>query len=77
MTTLSEPYLKTGGDPRTLTDYAALRDELGKLSHPARPDVNWPHAEKLCLSLFEHNRVELQIYTFDDNPPGQKRNRPH
>lgn len=60
MNNLSERYLKTGGDPRTLVDYAALRDELGKLSHPARPDVNWPLVEKRCLSLFEHNGVELQ-----------------
>jgi len=52
--------LKTGSDPRTLPDYAALRDELAKLSHPARPDVNWQYAEKLCLSLFEQNGVELQ-----------------
>ena len=52
--------LKTGGDPRTLPDYAALRDELGKLTHPARPDVNWQYVEKLCLSLFEQNGVELQ-----------------
>lgn len=52
--------LKTGDDPRTLPDYAALRDELSKLSHPARPDVNWHYAEKLCLSLFEQNGVELQ-----------------
>lgn len=57
---LSERYLKTGGDPRTLPDYAALRDELGKLSHPARPDVNWHCVEKLSLALFEHNGVELQ-----------------
>lgn len=57
---LSERYLKTGGDPRTLPDYAALRDELGKLSHPARPDVNWHYVEKLSLALFEHNGVELQ-----------------
>lgn len=56
----TERHLKTGGDPRTLADYAALRDELNKLTHPARPDVNWQHAEKLCLSLFEHNGVELQ-----------------
>lgn len=60
MTTHSERYLKTGGDPRTLADYAALRDEMNKLTHPARPDVNWQYAEKLCLSLFEHNGVELQ-----------------
>lgn len=60
MTTFSERYLKTGGDPRTLADYAALRDEMNKLTHPARPDVNWQYAEKLCLSLFEHNGMELQ-----------------
>lgn len=52
--------LNTGGDPRTLPDYAALREELSKLTHPARPDVNWRYAEKLCLSLFEQNGVELQ-----------------
>ena len=52
--------LKTGGDPRLLPDYATLRDELSKLTHPARPDVNWRYAEKLCLSLFEQNGVELQ-----------------
>ncbi|STW30300.1 membrane protein [Klebsiella michiganensis] len=46
MTTFSERYLKTGGDPRTLADYTALRDEMNKLIHPARPDVNWPHVEK-------------------------------
>lgn len=60
MTTHSERSLKTGGDPRTLADYSRLRDEMNKLTHPARPDVNWPHAEALCLSLFEHNGVELQ-----------------
>lgn len=60
-------HLRPGGDPRTLPDYAALRDELNKLTHPARPDVNWRYAEKLCLSLFEHNGIELQTaawYTF-------------
>ncbi|EMN5545036.1 VasL domain-containing protein [Enterobacter cloacae] len=59
--------IKTGSDPRTLPDYAALRDELSKLTHPARPDVNWHYVEKLCLSLFEQNGVELQTaawYTF-------------
>lgn len=47
-------------DPRTLPDYGSLRDELNKLTHPARPDVNWHNVEKLCLSLFEQNGVELQ-----------------
>ncbi|WP_425281348.1 VasL domain-containing protein [Pectobacterium carotovorum] len=52
--------IKTGCDPRSLPDYSALRDELSKLTHPARPDVNWQYVEKLCLSLFEQNGVELQ-----------------
>ncbi|ELW1647270.1 type VI secretion system ImpA family N-terminal domain-containing protein [Enterobacter oligotrophicus] len=60
MTTQTERHLNTGGDPRTLADYAALRDEMNKLTHPARPDVDWHHAETLCLTLFEHNGVELQ-----------------
>lgn len=60
MNDITPRKIKTGGDPRTLSDYAALRDELSKLTHPARPDVNWRYAEKLCLSLFEQNGVELQ-----------------
>lgn len=60
MNDITPHKIKTGGDPRTLPDYAALRDELSKLTHPARPDVNWQYAEKLCLSLFEQNGVELQ-----------------
>lgn len=60
MNDINPRKIKTGGDPRTLADYAALRDELSKLTHPARPDVNWRYAEKLCLTLFEQNGVELQ-----------------
>ncbi|EJW7757579.1 type VI secretion protein ImpA [Escherichia coli] len=56
----SEVKLKTGGDPRSLPDYAALRDEISKQTHPARPDVNWRYVETLCLRLYEHNGVELQ-----------------
>ncbi|HEA0475225.1 TPA: type VI secretion system ImpA family N-terminal domain-containing protein [Escherichia coli] len=56
----SEVKLKTGGDPRSLPDYAALLDEISKLPHPARPDVNWRYVETLCLRLYEHNGVELQ-----------------
>lgn len=60
MDTSTERHLKTGGDPRLLPDYAALREELGKLTHPARPDVDWRRVEQLSLSLFERNGVELQ-----------------
>lgn len=52
--------IHTGGDPRALPDYTALRDELMKLSHPARPDVDWTRVGQLCLTLFEHNGVDLQ-----------------
>ncbi|MGL4200564.1 MAG: VasL domain-containing protein [Enterobacter roggenkampii] len=60
MNGISSRQIKTGSDPRTLPDHAALRDELSKLTHPARPDMNWHYVEKLCLSLFEQNGVELQ-----------------
>lgn len=43
-----------------LPDYAALRDELAKLAHPARPDVDWHRVETLSLALFRQNGVELQ-----------------
>ncbi|RPD94052.1 hypothetical protein BBB56_21625 [Candidatus Pantoea deserta] len=60
MNDITPRKLKTGGDPRTLPDYGSLRDELSKLTHPARPDVSWRYVEKLCLALFEQNGVELQ-----------------
>lgn len=64
MNDITPRKIKTGGDPRTLPDYAALRDELSKLTHPARPDVNWSYVEKLCLSLFEQNGVDLQTLSW-------------
>ncbi|HGG8989915.1 TPA: type VI secretion system ImpA family N-terminal domain-containing protein, partial [Enterobacter asburiae] len=60
MNDITPHKIKTGGDPRTLPEYTSLRNELSKLSHPARPDVNWVYVEKCCLSLFEQNGVELQ-----------------
>ena len=60
MTSSQSRYVKTGGDPRALAEYAALRQEMQKLTHPARPDVDWPHVSTLCLTLFEKNGVELQ-----------------
>jgi type VI secretion system protein VasL len=52
--------VRTGGDPRSLSEFMTLRDEMSKLTHPARPDVNWQQVEALSLSLFEINGVELQ-----------------
>ena len=48
MASFSEQHLRTGGDPRTLSEFTALRDELSKLTHPARPDVDWQKVEQLC-----------------------------
>ncbi|CNH72217.1 VasL domain-containing protein [Yersinia pekkanenii] len=52
--------VNTGGDPRHFAEFSALRDEIGKLHHPARPDVDWERVEQLCLALFRQNGVELQ-----------------
>lgn len=60
MSELPPQPIQIGGDPRTFSEYVTLRDEIGKLSHPARPDVDWQHVGKLCLALFELNGVELQ-----------------
>lgn len=60
MTHLPERHLKTGGDPRHFAEFSALRNEIGKLHHPARPDVDWTRVEQLCLALFRQNGVELQ-----------------
>lgn len=60
MTHLPEHHLKTGSDPRHFAEFSALRDEIGKLHHPARPDVDWARVEQLCLALFRQNGVELQ-----------------
>lgn len=57
------PDLKTlrpGGDPRTFSDFAALREEMNKRFHPARPDIDWARAHGLCLSLFNQNGADLQ-----------------
>ena len=52
--------ISTGGDPRAFTEFGLLRDEISKLTHPARPDVDWQKVEQLSLALFRHNGVELQ-----------------
>ncbi|MGR7122269.1 VasL domain-containing protein [Klebsiella aerogenes] len=53
-------HIRTGGDPRPFPDFTALRDEMSKQSHPARPDIHWDRVEHLSLALFEKNGIELQ-----------------
>jgi hypothetical protein len=52
--------VRAGGDPCTFRESGELQAEMGKLTHPARPDVDWPRVESLCLALFRQNGVELQ-----------------
>lgn len=60
MTALFEMRIRVGGDPRDFGEFTDLRDELAKLSHPARPDVDWAKVEQLCLTLFHKNGADLQ-----------------
>ncbi|KJK03756.1 hypothetical protein UB43_00935 [Pseudomonas sp. 21] len=55
-----EEKLRLGGDPQGSEQSAALGAELAKLSHPARPDVDWTRVEHLCLAQFREHGVELQ-----------------
>lgn len=57
---ISELGQRLGGDPRGFVECRALREELGKLNHPARPDVDWHRVEALCLALQQDNGLELQ-----------------
>ncbi|MFQ9382183.1 MAG: hypothetical protein ACLR31_21585 [Escherichia coli] len=59
-----------GGDPCTYKESGELQAEMSKLTHPARPDVDWRQVEKLSLALFRQNGVELQTlvcYRTGDN----------
>ena len=53
-------HIRTGDDPRPFPDFIALRNEMSKLTHPARPDIDWKRVEQLSLTLFEKNGIELQ-----------------
>jgi len=57
---LVEENLRLGGDPQGWEQAAALGAELAKLSHPARPDMDWARVERLCLAQFREHGMELQ-----------------
>ncbi len=52
--------IRAGGSPLNLPEFAVIRDEINKTSHPAQPEVNWPLVESLSLTLFRSNGVDLQ-----------------
>ncbi|WP_434682391.1 hypothetical protein [Enterobacter sp. PTB] len=41
-----------GLDPRAWPEYTQVCDELSKLTHPARPDVDWWIVAQLCAPCF-------------------------
>ena len=53
-------FIKTGGDPRSLPEFNAIRDEINKVNRPSRPEINWRLIESLALTLFRNNGVDLQ-----------------
>lgn len=57
---MDKKRISTGSDPRTFAEFGLLRDEINKLTHPARPDVDWQKVEQLSLALFRNNGIELQ-----------------
>ncbi|MDC9593677.1 VasL domain-containing protein [Xenorhabdus sp. IM139775] len=52
--------IRAGGSPLDRPEFAVIRDEINKTSHPAQPEVNWPLVESLSLTLFKGNGVDLQ-----------------
>lgn len=60
-----------GGDPRGYTETDHIRDEMAKLSHPARPDVNWQRVEQCCQTLFSKNGIDLRTAVFYTAARGQ------
>jgi len=64
MNALSDAQRRVGGDPRGFSEYARLGEELAKLNHPACPPVEWARVERLCLTLFHANGVDLQTAAF-------------
>ena len=52
--------LMTGGDPRLHPEFITLQNEIKKLSHPARPDINWLQVMESCTRLFGQAGADLQ-----------------
>ncbi|MBD2814972.1 type VI secretion system ImpA family N-terminal domain-containing protein [Xenorhabdus sp. Flor] len=52
--------IRAGGSPLNLPEFAVIRDEINKTSHPTQPEVNWMLVESLSLTLFKTNGVDLQ-----------------
>ncbi|EAS1758227.1 hypothetical protein BH012_17110 [Salmonella enterica] len=56
--------IQTGGDPRNLPEFSAIREEVNKANHPSQPELNWALVESLALTLFKNNGVDLHTATY-------------
>ncbi|EAO9607474.1 type VI secretion system ImpA family N-terminal domain-containing protein [Salmonella enterica] len=56
--------IRTGGDPRDLPEFNAIREEINKANHPSQPELNWMLVESLALTLFKNNGVDLHTVTY-------------
>ncbi len=61
---MDDIVMTVGGDPRGYTETETIREEMAKLSHPARPDVNWLRVEQSCQALFSKSGVDLRTAVF-------------
>ncbi len=61
---MSEFGMHAERDPRARGEFAALCEELSKLNHPARPDVDWAKVEKWCRVLLRDSGGDLQTAAF-------------
>ncbi len=61
---MDDIVMTVGGDPRGYTETETIREEMAKLSHPARPDVNWLRVEQSCQALFNKSGVDLRTAVF-------------
>lgn len=60
----AEIVIRTGPDPRERSEFAQIRDEINKISHPAQPEVNWRLIESQALTLFRTTGVDLQTVVY-------------
>lgn len=56
--------IRTGASPLDLPEFAEIREEINKLSHPSQPEVSWSRVEAKSLALFRKNGVDLQTAVY-------------
>ncbi|WP_414146971.1 type VI secretion system ImpA family N-terminal domain-containing protein [Erwinia sp. BNK-24-b] len=60
MTEFDNNILHTGGDPRALPEFSALRQEIAKLNTVSNSETDWQQVERQAIALFRANGMDLQ-----------------